>query len=385
MENIETVASFALSRIFRYEPRLAKAIVETLGSAEAIFRLDKDGLFEALGPFNKYREPIVNTSLDKASQELDDILKDGYSYIPHCHPDFPRNLSFCEDAPVGFFLRSDDSPANIFSGDRISIVGTRDITPYGREWCRRLTSALGETEEKPAIVSGLAYGVDINAQVGALDNGLKTISVLGNGIGSIYPAMHASYADRICHTPGCGIITEYPPGADVTATNFLCRNRIIAGMSRATILVESKLRGGGMTTARQASSYSRDVFAIPGRSDDVFSQGCNCLIQSHLAEPINSVEEFIDGLGYHHVGTAVNKAAAMAPKDYYSGSMDANKIDLASRILLMVRKNRGIAVSEMADSLHLPYHEVIALVTRLEGDGFIEVDILQRCSIKKIA
>lgn len=385
MENIETVASFALSRIFRYEPRLAKAIVETLGSAEAIFRLDKDGLFEALGPFNKYREPIAGTSLDKASQELDDILKDGYSYIPHCHPDFPRNLSFCEDAPVGFFLRSDDSPANIFSGDRISIVGTRDITPYGKEWCKRLATALAETEEKPAIVSGLAYGVDINAHIGALENGLRTISVLGNGIGSIYPAMHASYADRICHTPGCGIITEYPPGADVTATNFLCRNRIIAGMSRATILVESKLRGGGMTTARQASSYSRDVFAIPGRSDDVFSQGCNCLIQSRLAEPIISVEEFISSLGYRHVGASGKKTAAMNPKDYYSGSMDTNKIDAASRILLMIRGSRGIAVSEIAASLRLPYHEVIALVTRLEGDGFIEVDILQRCSIKKNA
>lgn len=385
MENIETVASFALSRIFRYEPRLAKAIVETMGSAEAIFRLDKDGLFEVLGPFNKYRDPIVSTNLDKASQELDDILKDGYSYIPHCHPDFPRNLSFCEDAPVGFFLRSDDSPANIFSGDRISIVGTRDITPYGKEWCRRLATALGETEEKPAIVSGLAYGVDINAQVGALDNGLRTISVLGNGIGSIYPSMHATYADRICHTPGCGIITEYPPGADVTATNFLCRNRIIAGLSRATILVESKLRGGGMTTARQASSYSRDVYAIPGRSDDVFSQGCNCLIQSRLAEPIISVEEFIVSLGYHHIGAVGNKALAMNPKEYYSGSMDACKIEATSRILLIIRKNRGIAVNEIASNLSLPYHEVIALVTRLEGDGFIEVDMLQRCSIKKNA
>ena len=140
-----------------------------------------------------------------------------------------------------------------------------------------------------------------------------------------------------------------------------------------------------MTTARQASSYSRDVFAILGRSDDVFSQGCNCLIQSRLAEPIISVEEFIVSLGYHHIGAVGNKALAMNPKEYYSGSMDACKIEATSRILLIIRKNRGIAVNEIASNLSLPYHEVIALVTRLEGDGFIEVDMLQRCSIKKNA
>ena len=367
MENIETVASFALSRIFRYEPRLAKAIVETLGSAEAIFRLDKDGLFEALGPFNKYREPIAGTSLDKASQELDDILKDGYSYIPHCHPDFPRNLSFCEDAPVGFFLRSDDSPANIFSGDRISIVGTRDITPYGREWCRRLTSALGETEEKPTIVSGLAYGVDINAQVGALDNGLKTISVLGNGIGSIYPANHASYADRICHTSGCGIITEYPPGADVTATNFLCRNRIIAGLSDAVVLIESAAKGGSLITAEIAGSYNRECFAFPGSVGDPYSVGCNELIRDNKAALICSAMDFVNAMNW---STCRSVTADEGIQTSLFDDLTADERRVLERIR---QKAQGAHLNVLITDCNIPYARIMPILFELEMKGLIRM------------
>lgn len=382
MENKEMIAAFALSRIFCYEPRLARTIVDTIGASDTIFSLDRDTLTEVMGPFNKYKNSILGTRLENVAEELERILGCGYNYIWYGHPAFPQSLAFCEDAPVGFFLRSGDTPENVFRDECISMVGTRDMTSYGREWCRRLTESLGRTRERPTIVSGLAYGIDVNSHIGALENGLPTIAVLGNGIDTIYPPGHSKIAGRICETPGCGIISEYPPSACVNATNFLSRNRIIAGLSKATVLVESRLKGGGMTTARQAFSYGREVYAVPGRNDDIFSQGCNSLIQEHLAEPLTSCESFLGSLGY----TVVKRSGYGQKKadEFYSGNMDRQNIQKVSRMLLLIRNNRGISATDIADRLDIQFAEAISLLARLESDGFIDMDFLQRCSIKTV-
>ncbi|MBQ0096285.1 MAG: DNA-processing protein DprA [Bacteroidales bacterium] len=375
MEYSEDVCTYALSRIFLREPKLSRAVIDTLGSAGALFSLDADGLFEALGPFSKYRDAIAATDLGRTAEELHRILKETSSrYMWHSHPDFPRALSGCEDAPVGFFFRSVDEPGNIFNRESVSVVGTRDITPYGKEWCGKVVAALGETVERPSVVSGLAYGVDITAQLKALETGLPTIAVLGNGTGSIYPAAHSRYAERIAGTKGCAVISEYPPDTEVLAVNFLARNRIIAGLSRATVLVESKIRGGGMTTARIAFSYGRDVFAVPGRNDDIRSQGCNALIQSRTAEALADTERFLESLGYRRRrGTA---AAA-------SVSISGSDVNTASSFLVRIRSRRGITVEELAAEEGLPVHRARAILTGLEADGIIDMDILGRCTINR--
>lgn len=371
-----------MSKLFRYEPRVAKAIIEQLGNASALFELSADDLTAVFGPFSKHRDKILNTHLDDESDELESILSEGYSYIDICNENYPEILRQCEDAPVGLFVQSSDRLENIFSNESISVVGTRDASSYGRDWCKSIVKSLAMSEQRPTIISGLALGIDITAHATALENALPTIAVLGTGIGNIYPVEHERYAEMILSTPRSAIISEYPPSVDVSAVNFLSRNRIIAGLSRATILVESKLKGGGMSTARLASSYGREVFTVPGRTDDLRSQGCNMLLYSHIAEPVISCEDLFKMIDYKRRKDAAENTRPEY-KRYYQGSMDDFRIRLTGKILLLIRSERGISIQDIADRLNIPYHEANALTRRLENDGFVDIDILQNCSINQ--
>jgi len=377
---LEMACSYALSRIFAYEPRVSRTIVCQMGDASSIFGMTQEQLRELMGPYNKRAEALLNADVSKYEKELGDILSRDYRYIIHSDKDFPKMLSECEDAPVGLFYRSGSSPGEIFGRQSVSVVGTRDISSYGKDWCTRIVRSLGESSGKPCIVSGLAFGVDITAHQAAMEAGLPTIAVLGTGIDAIYPRQHEIYAEQMLSRSGCAIVSEYPPDAGVNATNFLSRNRIIAGISRALVLVESKLKGGGMTTARQAASYNRDVFAVPGRNDDIRSQGCNMLIHSHLAEPLISCEEFLKSLDYRMKRTS-NADLIRSCREFYDGSMDRVKIKWAEEILHIVKNNRDIDIEDIAATMKLPIGEVLAVICRLETDGFLRVDLLQRCCL----
>jgi len=363
-----------------YEPRVARMIVDLLGEATSLFEMDQVRIREMMGPYNRRADAVCGADIEKYRKELEGILDEGqYRYLIHNDDAFPVLLSECEDAPVGFFYRSGSSPQEIFARESVSIVGTRDISSYGKDWCGRIVNCLGESTVRPCIVSGLAFGVDITAHQAALEADLPTIAVLGTGINVIYPHQHEMYAAQLLRRPGCAIVSEYPPDVGVTATNFLSRNRIIAGLSRALVLVESKLKGGGMTTARQAASYNRDVFAVPGRNDDLRSQGCNMLIHAHLAEPLVSCDEFLKSLDYK---MRREKSADMLKRcrEYYDGSMDRVKIKWAEEILRLVKSHRDIDIDDIAATMNLPVRDVLALVGRLETDGFLRVDLLRRCS-----
>lgn len=381
MERKESVYCYALSRIFMRQPRIARAIVNQFCDAETIFTLPDAVLREILGPYNKNTELILNAALDRYEKELDSMLVRGYRYIIHCDEAFPALLSECDDAPIGLFVQAASADKEIFGREKISVVGTRDMTSYGREWCGRIVGCLGNSDTRPTIVSGLAYGVDICAHSAAMEAGLPTIAVLGTGITDIYPQAHMRQAERIASSPGCAIISEYPSGASVTALNFLSRNRIIAGMSRATLLMESRLNGGGMTTARMAASYGRDVYALPGRNEDIFSQGCNYLIHSHIAEPIIGCDEFFRSINYKYA-TPLSNHREESLTEYYSGSMTDEKIALCLELAGHIRKQRGISVTELAGACGVDYHKVMTLLQRMESDGFINIDMLQHCSIE---
>lgn len=374
----EKICLCALNRIFGYEPRIASALIRHLGSAKEVFSLGKDTLDEILGPHSKYAGQIGPASLESAEKELIEASALGITFIGRGEKGYPELLSECEDAPSGLYIRS-RTPETCLAGDRdfISIVGTRNISAYGRDWCRQIVQALAHTEKPPVIVSGLAYGTDITAHLAALDAGLRTIAVMATGADSVYPAAHRGHAGRIAASDGSAAITDYPLRTRAVAINFIRRNRIIAGISRATVLIESRARGGGMITARQAFSYDRDVFALPGRADDPMSEGCNILVRSGCAIPVTSMEDFISSLGY----TPEKKAERNIAEICRDRPAWTGRTDEIARVLLHIKKNRRISIQELADATGLGFRVTAEITGLLESDGFISVDLMQRCSI----
>ena len=384
MENIEEKSCLcALNRIFGFEPKYALALIGHLGSASEVFRLSDKELISLTGPRFKYKENINARAVHAAKEELIRLESSGVSFCGWTEDDYPALLQECEDAPVGLYVRSVSKPSELWnSGESIAIVGTRDISPYGREWCGKTVRHLSHSAAKPCIISGLALGTDIEAHRAALDCGLPTIGVMATGPDSIYPYRHRESARQIAHTPGCALVTDYPPGTAPLAIHFLRRNRIIAGLSRATVLVESKIKGGGMMTCRLAFSYNRDVFALPGRIDDVHSQGCNELIRQKIAEPITSLSMLSECLRLPDSGMKKEShSVESAVMQRFSGSTDSRTLERICLIIKQIKKHRGITLEDMAGSLAMSYREVSQTAGLLEIEGFITIDILQRCCI----
>jgi len=378
----ETVCHCALNRIFGFEPRVALALIEALGSASAIFELSRSGLDDILGPFSKHRDDITLRALEQAADELNRLGEAGARFLPVSDPDFPELLKQCEDPPVGLYYKSISEPAGIFGNpETIAVVGTRDISPYGVEWCERLVGGIARSGARPTIVSGLALGTDITAHRTALRSKVPTIAVMATGIDEVYPYRHQRDADEIASTPGCALVTDYPPGTAPLQVNFLRRNRIIAGISRATILIESKLRGGGMMTANLAFSYGREVHALPGRIDDIRSQGCNHLILNRVAEPIINEIELGRSLRLNIQRSTGKKNLATAVRNLYGEAVDEDVLARMTKLLETIRENRGVTVEELAAKCGFPYKDTMETVSLFEADGLICLDILQRCSI----
>lgn len=374
----------ALNRIFGFEPKIALALVSHLGSASEVFALKTEDIDNILGPHSKYKGCISQSALDRSYTELEQISRQGISFIGWNEDDYPALLKECEDAPTGLYIRS-TTPAKELWNDRkfIAIVGTRDLSSYGREWCERLVRQVADMpqNERPVIVSGLALGTDICAHKTALEMGIPTMAVMATGPDTIYPSRHRFTAEQMANTPQCALITDYPPGTAPLAIHFLRRNRIIAGLSEAIVLIESKIKGGGMTTARLADSYNRDVHALPGRIDDLRSQGCNFLIRNRTASPITSIEDFLKDIGISSGAKAKKETDKERLGRLYNGSTSPERIAQMSDILLAIRRKRGISIEEVAESLDIEYYKIVQLVGILETDGLITVDLLQRCFI----
>ncbi len=384
MDNFEEKACLcALSRIFGFEPKTGLALIERMGCASAVFALDKDGLDELLGPYCKQRFQIRQSAVFEAAGELEALAKTGVEFIGWGQEGYPLLLTECPDPPIGLYIKSTTRPQDLWTRPKnIAVVGTRDISPYGKEWCAKVVGGLAETQQKPLIVSGLALGTDICAHRTALEQGLPTIAVMPTGPDAVYPHRHLAFADQLSHTPGCALITDYPPGTSPLPVNFLRRNRIIAGLSHATVLIESKIQGGGMMTARLAFSYDRDVFALPGRVDDLRSQGCNKMIAEKVAEPLVNVEDFIKSIGLDRASVSSNRTDLPTMLDsFYRGSVGKDTIREMAALLECIRKNRGSTVEELGVMTGIEYGKTSSLTAMLELDGFISIDLLQRCCI----
>lgn len=384
-EEHERICHYALNSIFGFEPRTALALIDRTGSASDVFSLSEKDLDALMGPYSKYRGKINSGALERAFEEYERLKKRGDVFIGRNEKEFPGNLLDCEDCPVGLFVRSSDKAGDIFNtATFISIIGTRDMSSYGREWCQRIVESLSLCANPLAIVSGLAIGVDITAHLSALEAGLPTIAVIPTGIDSIYPERHSVFAERIANSRGSALITDFPPDIAPQPWTFLRRNRIIAGLSQATLLIESKVKGGGMMTARLAFSYGREVYALPGRADDLRSRGCNLLIQNKTAESIYDTDSLIESLGLNR-GVSKRKAKMDAYEELllqrFSHSLSGESLRRMLDILKFIRQRRDMTVDEIAFEMGLEYRETSYLISLMENESVINVDLLRRCSI----
>lgn len=370
-----------MGKIFGFKPKIATTLIEHLGDAREVFRIRRSELELLLGPHSQYIDTIRKSYVYEAAEELERYARLDISFLGCTEEHYPQMLKECADGPVGIYIRSKTHASRLWPEKKIAVVGTRDVSSYGKEWCSRCIYGMASAGEKPLIVSGLALGTDICAHKTAVEAGLPTIAVMATGPEDIYPYRHRGFAEELYQIPGCALITDYPPGTAPLAIHFLRRNRIIAGLSDATIVIESKIKGGAMSTARLAFSYDRDVYALPGRVDDIRSQGCNMLIRSKIAEPLTSVPELLDSLGINGADTTGHMSDMERLTNTYRKGASSDHINQMALLLRLIRQKRGVTIEELSEQSGLGYSRTVELTSVLETDGFIMTDLLQRCSI----
>ena len=382
LTNLTAVGACALGREFGYEPNIAHQLIEAAGSIANLYTIPEQEREALLGPYSRFRGRLSDSSLDRARAEMKKVASLGHRFLDLEDERYPTLLMDCPDCPIGLYVRSNSDIEEIFDdAPCISIVGTRDISPYGDEWCKRIVHSLAEAPIKPVIVSGLAYGVDICAHQAALDAGLRTIAVIPTGIDDLYPYYHRRIADRIASTPGCALISDFPLKTSPQAATFLRRNRIIAGLSAATILVESKQKGGGMITCSTAFSYGREVWVLPGRIEDPRSRGCLELAGKHMAEIIWDTDQLPQALGLGRFERRRKTELAEEIRNHYSRSLGTEEIAELQEIAVHVKLNRAVTAEEIANALGKDFIHCSRQINKLCDDGFLQQDLLGRCSI----
>jgi DNA processing protein len=277
----------ALQRVEGVGDIIAKKLITHFGDAESVFKAKAIQLSSIDGVGSVLLKNLKDKSVfEKANKELEFIMSNDIDVTYFQDKKYPERLKHCIDGPILLFSSGN---INLENKKIISIVGTRQITSYGIEFCRKLMEDLAPLD--PIIVSGFAFGVDIVAHQFAMENNLQTIGIVAHGLNQIYPKMHKKYVAKV--EQNGGFMSEFWSSSNPDKENFVRRNRIVAGMSEATIVIESADRGGSLITANIASDYNRDVFAVPGRVTDKYSQGCNNLIKTQKANVLTSAADLI--------------------------------------------------------------------------------------------
>ena len=358
MDSEDLLYGIAMSTIFKYRVGLPKYIIETLGSAGALFKLNREELEQVFGKQYGFIDTILDSScLEKAQKEIEWCNEKGINIHYYPTPSFPSRLKECPDSPVILYSFGEAD----FNYDKIiAIVGTRKSTAYGIKTCRSIIEELHAGGYNPIIVSGLALGIDICAHKAAMEYGLQTIAVLGTPLDTIYPSQHYYHARSISKQGA--LITEFPRGTDSFKLNFVQRNRIIAGISVATIVIESREKGGALITAELAHSYSREIFAIPGRVSDSLSAGCNKLISKNVASIYTCAQDFVLSMGWINnfkPGTTKEK------KLFYTDDPEKEKI------LVALRQNLELNIDELHRLTEQKIQHLSAKLLELEVEGLV--------------
>lgn len=298
----ELFYTLALLKVEGIGDVVAKKLIKHCGSSTAVFQSSKKSLIaiDGIGEF-LYKNLQEKAVFQLAEKELRFIEKEHISYSYFEDAIYPERLKHCVDGPTILFQ---SGTIDLHHKKLINIVGTRQITPYGIDFTKKLISDLAPLN--PVIVSGFAYGVDIVAHQAAMQNNLQTVGVLAHGLNQIYPKTHKKYVSQM--EQNGGFMTEFWSTSNPERENFIKRNRIVAGMCEATIVIESAEKGGSLITASIANDYNRDVFAVPGRISDKFSQGCNNLIKTQRAHLLNSAADLIYILNWDIVSKKESKS-----------------------------------------------------------------------------
>ncbi|HQW82902.1 MAG TPA: DNA-processing protein DprA, partial [Ferruginibacter sp.] len=272
----------------------AKALIEIYGNAQSVFKAKRKEL-EAIDGIGAVRAKSIKNFNDFSSSEGEIKFIEKFKITPLFITDdiYPKRLLNCYDSPALLYYRGN---ADLNTSRIVSIVGTRNNSDYGKTVCEKFVEEL--RSENILIVSGLAFGIDTIAHKAALKNNLQTVAVLAHGLDRIYPQQNKNLAKQIINQGG--LLTDFISNTNPDKQNFPKRNRIVAGLCDAVIVMESSKKGGSLITAELGNSYNKDVFAIPGRILDSKSEGCNYLIQNNKAALINAASDFLDMMNWKH-------------------------------------------------------------------------------------
>lgn len=351
----------ALTQIRGVGDIIARNILQVVGDEEEIFKASRKALLKIPGIASKLVDEILAPNVMKrAEQELQFVKNNKISTYFITEENYPRRLRECADAPILLYFKGDTD----FNAQRIiSIVGTRKSTNYGNSFCDTFLEEIASALPGTLIISGLAYGIDIQAHKSALKHGLPTIGVLAHGLDRIYPSVHRQTAKEM--TQHGGILTEFPSETEPDPHNFVRRNRIVAGMADAVIIVESDKKGGSLITAEIANSYCKDVFAVPGRTSDRYSCGCNKLIASHKADLLYSTEYFLEQMNW-------DKESLKREKQPKQQELFANLSEEEEAIINKLKEQEVIHIDQLSRELNIPTYQLFSTLLELEMKGFVK-------------
>jgi len=339
---------------------LARHLLQYFGTAAKVFDANPELLKKVPGigvntavQINESRQEALRL----AEKELSFVEKNKIRLYGFNDADYPRRLKECNDAPVVFYFKGE---TDLNAPKILSIVGTRRVTNYGLKLTETLVADLAAMFPELLIISGLAYGVDISAHRAAMKNGLPTVGVLAHGLNLIYPYEHRKNAVEMLKHGG-GLLTDFISNTNPDRENFLSRNRLIAGLSDATIVVESAERGGSLVTADIAFSYGRDVYTFPGRATDEFSAGCNSLIRMNKAGLITSARDLVMSLCWDVNVEILNKQPSMQ----FTQRPD-------NPIIHILEEKGEFHINRFAAEMKIPVHKMMSMLFELELKGHIQ-------------
>ena len=362
--NQEIFYAMALTRLTNFNYQQALELYKAVGSAQMLFEhrneigdIIKDAsprLMEALKDWDE--------AMRRAEAELRFMEVHRIRALTLNDDDYPQRLIECPDAPIIIYYTGN---ADLNQAKVISIVGTRQITVYGQDLIRRFVSELRGLCPQVLIVSGLAYGVDICAHREALANGYPTVGVLAHGLDQIYPYRHRDTAAQMLNHGG--LLTEFMSQTNADKPNFVRRNRIVAGMADAVILVESAAKGGGLITAEIAQSYARSVFAFPGNVGQPYSEGCNNLIRDNGARLISSAQDFVKAMGWWE---ETHRQQAFA--DGIERNLFPDLTPEEQQVVSLLKESNDLQLNIITVKTGIPIGRLTALLFQLEMKGVVK-------------
>lgn len=356
----EKIYSIALTLVPGIGHIGAKKLVDKMKGATDVFRLRKE--LPELVPGTRQRtvEALESSQVfTRAQQEYDYVLKNNISCLTYWDDRYPSRLRECEDAPIVLYYRGN---ADLNQLHVVNLVGTRHATEYGTQICATFIRDLKEICPDVLVVSGLAYGIDIHAHRESLANGVATVAVLAHGLDRIYPYLHRDTAQQMLENGG--LLTEYMTGTAPDRQNFVSRNRIVAGMCDATIVVESAQKGGSLITADIAESYHRDCFAFPGRISDEYSKGCNQLIRDNKASVLLSAEDLVKALSW-------DSQLSAKKRENVQRCLFVELSDEQQAVVDVLNRMGNMQINALVVETNIPIHKMTGLLFELEMKGVV--------------